>query len=600
MKWLRLTLSGYLVLQTLAGCSTSNYYTRDTVQTAGEVLNKAEDSPQLGALNNEEAWGKPFSNKAAQAYVEALTRRLDSSVRVQILNGSLVNGRAMAASIELTRGMLNACQNEAELFAYIGHEVGHIQGVGESERGKKSLLRDWITKGAQYIPDGTGLLSRAESEESYIHDAQYSQRREEKADEFGAELAAKAGYNPYALADLFDRLASQVTMNRVLYRLAKFKGTHKALDARAKHLRQFLADKKYPKTGELAARHYRQSLASLAPDLQEKSRATLDELAGFQREIANYQVTHQSIPIPRFLTLMKRLSEINQSTSVWTERELDGRVRIKAFMQEALFMDAPSWNGIDGSIGKALRGVLSGLGHLALGGMPEIGSAVNVFEMMTGRDFVTGQDLNLHGIGLAFVGLVALGVTGTEMAAAITEAGSAIDGGVALRGLRVGEQMVEGIEESPTLNKIFKNPDFSKTDFYVRPNGDVIPSTGYRYLAENARGIEEILETGQIPSRGATDAPNYISFNNISTNSEAKSVLQLQIKPQYKVEFNTQQISDLKIPNGNWGRADYLEPVTKDFPEFGESGAAQAITQEGFQAAKITDLITGKVIYSGS
>lgn len=41
-----------------------------------------------------------------------------------------------------------------------------------------------------------------------------------------------------------------------------------------------------------------------------------------------------------------------------------------------------------------------------------------------------------------------------------------------------------------------------------------------------------------------------------------------------------QLIDDIRVPNGNWRKANYLEPLTKDFPEFGVGGATQAITNK--------------------
>ncbi|MDD2592703.1 MAG: hypothetical protein PHN21_07855 [Erysipelotrichaceae bacterium] len=45
--------------------------------------------------------------------------------------------------------------------------------------------------------------------------------------------------------------------------------------------------------------------------------------------------------------------------------------------------------------------------------------------------------------------------------------------------------------------------------------------------------------------------------------------------------FDTLQIiDDIRIPNGNWGTANYLEPLTRCYPEFGIGGATQAITNK--------------------
>jgi hypothetical protein len=44
---------------------------------------------------------------------------------------------------------------------------------------------------------------------------------------------------------------------------------------------------------------------------------------------------------------------------------------------------------------------------------------------------------------------------------------------------------------------------------------------------------------------------------------------------------------NLKIPHGRFGSADYLEPITKDYPEFGTGGAIQAISRRPIKLNRI-------------
>ena len=70
------------------------------------------------------------------------------------------------------------------------------------------------------------------------------------------------------------------------------------------------------------------------------------------------------------------------------------------------------------------------------------------------------------------------------------------------------------------------------------------------------------------------------------------------LTPTLRVEFDTAQIlDDVRIPQGMWGEADHLEPLTRDFPQFGSGGATQAITNRPIQVRRIVDLRTGKVLY---
>ncbi len=64
-----------------------------------------------------------------------------------------------------------------------------------------------------------------------------------------------------------------------------------------------------------------------------------------------------------------------------------------------------------------------------------------------------------------------------------------------------------------------------------------------------------------------------------------------QSKTQRTVPCAIQIIDDIRIPYGSWNQADYLEPITRDFPQFGPGGATQAITDSAIKLDEITDLL---------
>ena len=114
-----------------------------------------------------------------------------------------------------------------------------------------------------------------------------------------------------------------------------------------------------------------------------------------------------------------------------------------------------------------------------------------------------------------------------------------------------------------------------KTDFYVKPNGDVVPGTGYRYSARNSSVVEN-AKKGTIMAR--SDG-TYFSFDKYEDAIIAQGKLQIPYRPEYRIAFNTIDIvEDINIPYGQWGKASYLEPITKDYKKFGPGKATQAIT----------------------
>ncbi|KKN93989.1 hypothetical protein LCGC14_0192530 [marine sediment metagenome] len=130
-------------------------------------------------------------------------------------------------------------------------------------------------------------------------------------------------------------------------------------------------------------------------------------------------------------------------------------------------------------------------------------------------------------------------------------------------------------------------------DFYTSSSGETIPATGYRYVSSDAPYLQDLISSGEIP---ANTRGTYISFDALGQGAASK--LQVPHDAAIRIEFDTRQIlDDVQIPKGQWGNADYLEPITSDFVQYGPGGATQAITGRQVSVDKIIDTRTGKVLY---
>ena len=105
-------------------------------------------------------------------------------------------------------------------------------------------------------------------------------------------------------------------------------------------------------------------------------------------------------------------------------------------------------------------------------------------------------------------------------------------------------------------------------------------------MSKDAPYIDELSKTKVIPGNSNG---TYFSFNKFD--SPAPGKLQVPHDGSIWGSFDTLQIiDDIRIPNGNWGKANYLEPLTKDFPEYGPGGATQAITNLPIKLDRINRL----------
>ncbi len=161
-------------------------------------------------------------DKALQAYIQktgkamaAKTHRSHMPYDFHCVNANYVNAYAFpGGSIACTRGILLDLENEAELGALLGHELGHVNArhtaaslskakVASAAAGGLSILAsvavgsDVGSLAGQLGQLGAGALL-----------ASYSRDNERQADHLGMEYMTRTGYGPQGMVGLMDMLKS--------------------------------------------------------------------------------------------------------------------------------------------------------------------------------------------------------------------------------------------------------------------------------------------------------------------------------------------------------------------------------------------------------
>ncbi|MWV27812.1 M48 family metalloprotease [Erythrobacter sp. GH3-10] len=132
---------------------------------------------------------------------------------VTLLNSSVNNAFAVPGGyVYATRQLVNLMNNEAELAAVLGHEVGHVAARHSARRQEKAQRNQLLGLLGAVI--GGGLLGSSDLAQLSLQGSQlatlsYSRSQELEADQLGIQYLNRAGYDPHAMATLLTSLAAQ-------------------------------------------------------------------------------------------------------------------------------------------------------------------------------------------------------------------------------------------------------------------------------------------------------------------------------------------------------------------------------------------------------
>ena len=125
----------------------------------------------------------------------------------RILDSPVVNAFAVPGGyIYLTRGILAQLNNEAELMAVIGHEMGHINARHSASQQSKSMLGQILLLGGSAVSERFAQYANYTSTGLELVFLSFSRENEREADELGVEYTTKIGYDANKMADFFDVL----------------------------------------------------------------------------------------------------------------------------------------------------------------------------------------------------------------------------------------------------------------------------------------------------------------------------------------------------------------------------------------------------------
>lgn len=201
----------------LAGCATDPVTGRKTL-----VMMSREQEIALDRKHSPHQFSEdygPSQDTRLNDYITQVGLRLSSQSHrpgmpysYRAVNANYVNAYAFpGGSIAATRGILLELDDEDQLAALLGHEIGHVNARHFAERQAKGSLIQLVALSAGMVAaeknpaygELAGLIGSLGGGALLAH---YSREDEREADALGMEYMVRAGHNPQGMVDLMELL----------------------------------------------------------------------------------------------------------------------------------------------------------------------------------------------------------------------------------------------------------------------------------------------------------------------------------------------------------------------------------------------------------
>jgi predicted Zn-dependent protease len=189
-----------------------------------------------------------LNDRRVEGYVSEIIRRLAAAApgakypyQIRVVNASDINAFSLPGGyMYVNRGLIEAARSEPELAAVLAHEMAHVA----LRHGTHQASKAYLTQAGIGILGG--LLGRGGNPNQIFQVLgglglnalflKFSRDDEYQADTVGAQIMARAGYDPRAMADFFEILRQEQRSNPS--RLQQFFSDHPAPADREARIRQ--------------------------------------------------------------------------------------------------------------------------------------------------------------------------------------------------------------------------------------------------------------------------------------------------------------------------------------------------------------------------
>jgi beta-barrel assembly-enhancing protease len=213
-------VTAFFVLCSHVGAATrvapppNRYSSRDDVQIGSRAA--ADARRQLPLLRDSQV--QDYVRRLGGRLVAVVPQRLRHPgfrYSFDVVNQRSINAFALPGGpMFINRGVLEAARSEGQVAGVIAHELAHVvlrHGTAQATKGEKFQLGAVAGQILGSIVGGTAgsVIAQGSNLGLSTYFLKYSREYERQADILGAQLMARAGYDPRDMAAMFRTMASQ-------------------------------------------------------------------------------------------------------------------------------------------------------------------------------------------------------------------------------------------------------------------------------------------------------------------------------------------------------------------------------------------------------
>lgn len=136
--------------------------------------------------------------------------------RISLLNSPVNNAFAIPGGyVYVTRQLVALMNDEAELAAVLGHEVGHVAARHSTQRNRTSTISSGLAV-LLGVVTGNSQIGQLLSQGAQLYTLRFSRQQEFESDDLGVRYLASGGYDPTAMSSVLASLAAQNALDAQL------------------------------------------------------------------------------------------------------------------------------------------------------------------------------------------------------------------------------------------------------------------------------------------------------------------------------------------------------------------------------------------------